>query len=343
MDRLTTVVSYGILLLLAYLVFLVFEPFLLPLAWAGILVVFFHPFYKRLLKRMTPLKAALACTLVVTVLLIVPTMLLLSLFVREAFSVTAVVQRAVLENPSAPLTRLSDWLHQHVRFSSGYDLPTLLQQGAERLGAFLALQVVPVLRNMAAFLFDFCVVVFAMAYFFRDSERLVKALRQLLPFEPAHRDRILDESRDLIVGSVLVTLVVAGIQGTLGGAAFGLVGLPGPFFWGVVMAFFSLVPVVGTALVWVPAALWLGWTGHWGRAVILALVCAGVVGAADNILRPILLRGHTQLNGLLVFISVFGGVHVFGLLGIVLGPIVVATVVSLLEVQGRAAGETADG
>jgi predicted PurR-regulated permease PerM len=292
---------------------------------------------------MTPTQAALAAALVVTILLIVPALALLSLFIREALSATAVVQRAMMENQVTPLTRLSDWLQQHVHTSFGYDLPTLLRQGAERLGAFLALQVGPFLRNVAAFVFDFCVVLLAMVYFFRDSKRLVKTLRNLLPFEPVHQQRVLDESRDLIVGSVLVTMVVAGIQGTLGGLAFTIVGLPTPFFWGVAMAFFSLVPVVGTALVWVPAALWLGWTGHWGKALILAMICVAVVGAADNILRPILLRGRTQLSGLLVFISVFGGVRVFGLLGIVLGPIVVATVAGILDVYAHSANQPADG
>ncbi|MGA2484101.1 MAG: AI-2E family transporter [Candidatus Acidiferrales bacterium] len=342
-DRLTAVLSYGILLLLGYLIFRVFEPFLVPLAWAGVLVVFFHPLYERLSRRMTPTQAALAAALVVTILLIVPALALLSLFIREALSATAVVQRAMMENQVTPLTRLSDWLQQHVHTSFGYDLPTLLRQGAERLGAFLALQVGPFLRNVAAFVFDFCVVLLAMVYFFRDSKRLVKTLRNLLPFEPVHQQRVLDESRDLIVGSVLVTMVVAGIQGTLGGLAFTIVGLPTPFFWGVAMAFFSLVPVVGTALVWVPAALWLGWTGHWGKALILAMICVAVVGAADNILRPILLRGRTQLSGLLVFISVFGGVRVFGLLGIVLGPIVVATVAGILDVYAHSANQPADG
>jgi len=342
-DRLTTVLSYGILLLLGYLVFLVFEPFLVPLAWAGVLVVFFHPLYERLSRRMGPTQAAVAAALVVTMLLIVPALALLSLFVREALAATSLVQHSLLENQVTPLTRISDWLRQHVHTSLGYDLPSLLRQGAERLGAFLALQVGPILRNVAAFVFDFCVVLFAMVYFFRDSKRLVKTLRELLPFEPVHQQRVLDESRDLIVGSVLVTLVVAGIQGTLGGVAFTIVGLPTPFFWGVAMAFFSLVPVIGTALVWVPAAIWLGWTGHWGKAVVLALICAGVVGAADNILRPVLLRGRTQLSGLLVFISVFGGVRVFGLLGIVLGPIVVATVAGVLDVYARHASQPADG
>jgi predicted PurR-regulated permease PerM len=338
-DRLAALLSYGILLLLAYLLFLVFHPFLVPLAWAGILAVFLHPLCQRLRRRMGATRAALATTVAVTLLLIVPALLMLSLFVREALSVTAAVQRLLLAGPSTSLTRLSDWLHSHVPLLSVYDLPTALGKGAELLATFLASQAGPILRNVAVFVFDFVVVLLAMFYFFRDSPRVMDGLRALLPFEPALRERLLEESRELIVGSVLVTLAVAGIQGTLGGLAFTIVGLPVPFLWGVALLFFSLIPVVGTALVWVPTALWLGWTGHWGKAAVLAIICSGVAGTVDNIVRPLLLRGRTQLSGFLVFISVLGGLRVFGLLGVVLGPVVVATAAAVLDVYTHSASQ----
>jgi predicted PurR-regulated permease PerM len=333
-DRLTTVLSYGVLLLLAYLLFQIFHPFLVPLAWAGILVVFFYPAYTRLRRRfpwLTESRAALACTLGVTLLLIVPSIALLSLFVREALSASALLQRALIENPGDPVLRLSEWLRQHVSWLADTNLPTLLRQGAERLAALLASQVGPVLRNVAVFLFDLFVTLFALFYFFRDADRLMSGLRRLLPFDVAHRERILSESRELIAASVLIALVVAAVQGLFGGIAFAIVRLPTPFFWGVAMGFFSLVPVVGTALVWVPAAVWLVFAGHWGRALVLALICSVVVGAVDNVLRPVLLHGRTQMNGLLVFVSLLGGLHVFGLLGLVLGPIIVAATASILE------------
>lgn len=338
--------SYGVLILLAYLLFRVFQPFLVPLAWAGVLVVFFHPAYARLARKfgkMTESRAALVCTLGVTLLLIVPAIALLSLFVREAVTASAAIQRALIENPGDPVLRLSEWLRQHVSWLSDTDLPTLLRQGAGKLAALLASQVGPVLRNVAVFLFDLFMTLFALYYFFRDGDRLMSGLRRLLPFGAEHRERILKESRELIAASVLITLVVAVAQGLFGGIAFAVVGLPTPFFWGVAMGFFSLVPVVGTALVWVPASLWLVFAGHWGRALVLALICSVVVGAVDNVLRPVLLHGRTQMNGLLVFVSLLGGLHVFGLLGLVLGPIIVATTASILDAYAGASREASRG
>ena len=154
----------------------------------------------------------------------------------------------------------------------------------------------------------------------------------MLPFDAEHRDTMIAQSRELISASVTTSLIVAAIQGALGGLGFAIVGLRAPVFWGVVMAFFSLVPVVGSGLIFVPACLWLGFSGHWWRAVILLAICAGVTTIVDNVLRPLLLGGRTELSGLVIFISVVGGVNLFGMLGLVLGPILVAMAAGVLTV-----------
>ena len=145
-------------------------------------------------------------------------------------------------------------------------------------------------------------------------------------------ERMLAEARELIFASVTTSLVIAAVQGIICGGAFAIVGLGSPIFWGVVMGFLSLLPVVGAWPVWIPAAIWLFSTGHAGRAIILIAICGALGATIDNILRPVLLGGRASLNGLLVFISVLGGIAVFGVLGVVLGPIVVATAVGILDV-----------
>jgi predicted PurR-regulated permease PerM len=152
---------------------------------------------------------------------------------------------------------------------------------------------------------------------------------------------MLAEARELIFASVTTSLVIAAVQGTICGAAFGIVGLGSPIFWGVVMGFLSLLPVVGAWPVWIPATIWLFSTGHAVRAIILIGVCGALGATIDNILRPVLLGGRASLNGLLIFISVLGGIAVFGVLGVVLGPIVVATTVGILDVySAKSAAET---
>jgi len=168
----------------------------------------------------------------------------------------------------------------------------------------------------------------------------MRRIRLFLPFEEGMREKMLAEARDLIFASVTTSLVIAAVQGILCGSAFAMVGLDSSLFWGVVMGFLSLLPVVGAWPVWIPASIWLFSTGHFVRALILIGICGGLGATIDNILRPILLGGRSTLNALLVFISVLGGIAVFGVLGVVLGPIVIATAVGVLDVFSQKEMET---
>ena len=129
---------------------------------------------------------------------------------------------------------------------------------------------------------------------------------------------------------MIAGFVVAALQGALGGIAFALLGLSAPVFWGVVMAFFALLPI-GAGIVWLPTAVWLLFTGSVGRGVILIVVGVGVIGLVDNFLRPMLLSGRTQLNGLLIFVSLLGGISAFGFLGLVMGPVIMATTIGMFD------------
>jgi predicted PurR-regulated permease PerM len=332
-DRLTTVLSYGVLLLLIYLVFRIYEPFLAALGWAAILVIFFYPMHVRLARRFPASRAAVFSTLGVTILLIVPAILLTTLFVREAVAVSRGVQHSLLEEHAPIVEKSWAWIAQHVPgLDPNADVLEMLEKGVQKQAGFLAERLGTVLRNIAAFIFDLFVMLFAMFYFFRDADQIIRGVRSILPFDAAHRETMITQARDLISASVTTSLIIAAIQGILGGLGFVIVKLPTPLFWGVAMAFFSLVPVVGSGLIFVPAALWLGFTGHWGRAILLLAICAGVTTVVDNVLRPLLLGGRTELSGLVIFISVVGGVSLFGMLGLVLGPILVATAAGVLAV-----------
>jgi predicted PurR-regulated permease PerM len=332
-DRLTTVFSYGILLLLIYLVFKIYEPFLAALGWAAILVIFFYPMHLWLLKRFSATKAAAFSTLIVTLLLIVPSILVTTLFIREAISISSGFEHS-LQVKQVPLLEKSwQWIAHHVPgLDPNADVLQMLAQGIEKEAGFLAQRLGTILRNIAAFLFDLFVMIFAMFYFFRDAGLIVRAVRSILPFDADHRESMMTQTRSLISASVTTSLVLATVQGLIGGLGFLLVKLPAPLFWGVAMGFFSLVPVVGSGLIFVPAALWLGFAGHWGRAILLLAICAGVSAVVDNVLRPLLLGGRTELSALVIFISVVGGVGLFGMLGLVLGPILVATAAGVLAV-----------
>lgn len=337
-TRLTAVVSYGVLLLLIYLVFRISEPFLSALAWAAILVTFFYPMHKRLAKRLSPVQASVLSTVAVTVLLIAPAILVTTFFVREAVSISRGVQHSIVEQHAPIIAKSWSWIAHHVPgIDPNADIFGTLEQGIEKQAGFLAERIGTIVKNIAAFVFDLFVMIFAMFYFFRDAAKILGAVRSIMPFDAQHQDAMIIQVQELISASVITSLAVAAIQGALGGVGFSLVGLPAPVFWGVLMAFFSLIPVVGSGLIFVPATLWLGFSGHWGRAVVLLAICAGVSTVLDNVLRPLMLGGRTELSGLVVFISVVGGVSLFGMLGLVLGPILVAMAAGVLTVYRESA------
>jgi len=333
-DRLTTVLSYGALILLGYLVFQVVSPFLLPLAWAGVLAIFFHPVYEILRRKYSANWSAMLCTLGVTCLLIVPVLLILLYATREAVDASVNVKEALGSGKTVMPSDVANSVLNHLPASwREVDISSYLRQGAEKAASFLASKVGALLKNLFSFVVNLLILLFALFFVFRDGEQIVGVARHLIPFDRKVQDEMLQESRDLIFASVALSIAIAAVQGTLGGLAMTLAGFSAPVFLGLLIGFCSIIPVVGSALIWVPAALWVGFSGHWGKALMILIICGGIAGLADNILRPLLLRGRTRLNDLLIFISILGGLDVFGLLGLILGPTIVAAALGVLRVH----------
>jgi predicted PurR-regulated permease PerM len=322
---------YAIIALLAYLVYIIFAPFLVSLAWAAVLVVVFYPAYSRLSRKWGPTWASVAATAGVTLILIVPTLFVLFAFIREAVNAAQSIQVGVETGRYTWIGAF--WVRVQHRFPNlmPSDLSALLHQYTERGATYVGERLGAAVRHTAEFLFDLFVTVLAMFYLFRDGHSIVRRLREILPFDEDRRERLVHETHEVIYASVISTLAAAGVHGVLGGIAFAIAGVHPAVFWGVMMGFFSLVPLVGSALIWVPLAINLMINGHLGPAIFLLVFCSVVVGLVDNIVRPWLISGRAEMSGLLIFISILGGIAVFGLLGVVLGPMVVAMAANILD------------
>jgi predicted PurR-regulated permease PerM len=329
--RLGTMLFYGIVAILAYLVFLVFQPFLPALAWAVVIVVVSYHGYERVRRRFSPTIASLICTLAVTIILIVPTVLVMGAFVRQGVQAVQTIQAQVASGHFDWVNRLWMEIESKLPDSSQASLGTIISRYSDQAATYVATRLGAVLRNTAAFLFHLSVTILAIFYLYRDGKLIMARVRAILPFEHQHRDKMIKESHDLIFASVMSSAVAAAAHGILGGLAFGVAGITAPIFWGVMMGFFSLIPLVGSALIWVPASISLISEGHVGAGIALALFCSVIVGFVDNVVRPWVISGRAEMGGLVVFISVLGGIAVFGLLGVILGPIIVATGTSLLD------------
>ena len=330
-QRSTTLLFYGCVLLLGYLLYLLFEPFLTPLAWAAIFGAFFYSRHKRLEIRFGKTAAAAMSTSGVALIIVVPFVLILMAFVDEATQTLGSIDLAA--GGSRGLERAQrawSWL-QRQRF--GRDIPNLdvvLKMGASRIAGAVTEGAGLLARSIAVLFIDVIIMLFALFFFFRDGDAIMSRLRRVLPFDPSFREGRIRETAELIKASISSGIIVALVQGTVGGIAFAILGLGVPVFWGVTMAFFSLLPL-GAWIVWLPVSVWLLLTGAIGRGVALLVIGAGGISLIDNFLRPMLLAGRTQMNGLLVFISLLGGIAAFGLIGLVLGPVIMATAISFVD------------
>ncbi|HEU4594654.1 MAG TPA: AI-2E family transporter [Pyrinomonadaceae bacterium] len=332
-----------------YLCWQMLKPFIEVLLWAVVLVIVFYPVHTRILKRVKrPGWAAVLSCLIVIVAILVPLTLLTFAIVRELKGFAESLQgnlQSFLDPQSPIMGRALNWLGQYVdveQLRSG----EFFAERVKSFGSMIAGRTLGFVGGAVGVVVEVFFVIFTMYYMFRDGERMRATLRSMLPLEEGKSREILERTREVISASVYGVLVIATIQGTLGGLAFWVLGLPSPLLWGVVMIFFSMIPMAGAFVVWGPAAIYLALTGHVGQAIALTLIGVLVIGSIDNFLRPKLVGEKTRLHELLIFFSVLGGLQVFGVLGLVLGPVIVAIAMALLDIlrhsDGRMTATTPD-
>jgi len=318
-----------------YLCWLMLQPFVAVLAWAAVLVIVFYPVHQRLLKRLKKpgLSALLSCVLVILTIL-VPVVLVTIAVLNEFSGAMNNLQATIayLLDPNSPYTgRVLRWASQYFDIeqlrSGQYIFDRLKGVSGQVAGETLG-----VIGGVIGAIVQMFFVVFTMYYIFRDGDKIFAAVRDALPLERSQATAIMARTRDVIAASVYGVMAIAIIQGTLGGIAFWVLGVPSAIVWGVVMVFLSMIPMLGAFLVWVPAAVYLALTGHPVKAVFMVLWGTLVIGMADNFLRPKLVGERTKLHELLIFFAVLGGLQVFGVLGIVLGPVVLAITLALVDV-----------
>jgi predicted PurR-regulated permease PerM len=322
-----------------YICWSMVQPFLNVLLWALVLAVLFMPVHRRLRRRIGSSTASAAVSTVLVIVTILAPVTFITVAVvgelgRIAGSVqTGDLQRALESSPAAQ--RVIAWVSPYV------DVQELQapEQMLERLQAWsgtLANRTLGVVGGVLAAVVQTILVVFTLFYLFRDADAIREATFDIVPLDREQAREVIDRTRDVITASVFGVIVISAIQGLLGGLVFGALGLPSALLWGVVMFFLSMIPMAGAFLVWAPAAAFLAFTGAWTKAAFLVAWGVLVVSSIDNFLSPRIVGKRARLHELLIFFSVLGGVQVFGVLGLVLGPVSVALTLALLDVVRQA-------
>lgn len=317
-----------------YVCWLMLRPFIGVLAWAGVLVIVFYPVHHQIKRRLQRpgLSALLSCTLVVVLAVLPLTLLTVAVGEELAAAVPNLPsQISKIMNPETPvLGRVSEWIQRRFGVDTLRSEEFMVAQ-IQRTSEFLIGFSVNLVGNIAGGIVKAFFVIFTMYYLFRDGDSIVSKLPAALPLSREQSEAIIGRTREVVSASVYGVVVIAALQGLLGGLAFWVLGIPSPLLWAVLMTFVCMIPILGSFLVWVPLAIYLVIHGHWTKAILLVLWGALVISTIDNFLRPKWIKNHTRLHELFVFFSVLGGISLFGLLGIILGPVVLAITLGLLQ------------
>lgn len=317
-------------------------PFFKALLLAALLASLFGPlfgWFLRLVRGRRSLAAIL--TLLVLFLLVAgPLSAFVGVVVSQAVNVSEHAIPWVQDHFGAASTfNLHDWLVQRFPALAPHvpDQAQLLE-GIGRLvkaiGAFLVAGATEFTAGTAGVLLDLFVMVYAMFYFFRDGKRIIEKIFYYMPLGQEDEELLLERLRSITRATIKGTLVIGVIQGTLAGLAFWVAGIDGAAFWGTVMTVLSVVPGIGAALVWLPAAIYLYIIGQPMAATLLLVWCGAVVGTIDNLLRPILVGKDAKMPDLLILIGTLGGLFLFGVIGFIVGPIICGLFLTVWEIYG---------
>jgi len=332
-------------IVLVVLVTLAFGWILLPffgaLFWATVLAILFTPLYRILVRRLGRRRnlAALLTTLVIVLAVIVPFTLVTGMLVQEGLLLYKRVQSGEFdfarylqqiydvlpESITALLARaeLTDFASVQERFSASF---------MKGLQVFAA-QAVNVGQITLDFVVSFFIMLYVLYFLLRDGDRIVVHVRQALPLQQRLQHDLAGRFATVVRATIKGNIAVAIVQGALGGLIFWILGIEGPVFWGVVMSVLSLLPAVGAALVWGPAAIYFLVNGQFLQGTVLIAFGVLVIGLVDNVLRPLLVGKDTKLPDYVVLITTLGGIALFGITGFVIGPLVAAMFIAVWDVM----------
>lgn len=325
-----------VFLAVATAVFFIFQPFLTAIVAAAILAALFkrpYHFLEQVTRGRRGLSAFLTCLFVI-VIIITPLFLVLSLAVSEASNLYRLVtQESTLEHTigrmlgvvqSAPYAGM---FFDTAAFDQNVIISDIKQLSQNALGLLQAAY-----QGITHFIFWVFIMFFTLFYFLIDGKKTLRAFMNLSPLKNEHDELLIDKFISISRATLKGTLVIGAIQGLLGGLAFWIAGVPSPAIWGLIMILLSIIPMIGSTIVWLPAGIILLLVGDVWQGIFILSVGVGVISVIDNILRPKLVGKDTQMHPLLIFFATLGGIAFFGLPGFIIGPIIVSLFMALSEI-----------
>lgn len=329
--------------LILYVFYRMLEPFLIAVILGVTLVSLFYPNYLQLnsrLKGHSNLSSLIMCT-VITLLIILPLILFFLALFNEINSAYVDFRQQLrtgqwgLKIP-VPENSIVEMFGNRLVGYLGVeemDLTLIASSIVDRVARYLLDHYSGILGGIGSFFFKFFIMIFSMFFFFRDGDILLRELKTLIPMAPKYKDMVVDKLREVTYATFFGIFGTGICQGVAAGLIFWGLGINNPTLWAAATALVSLIPVIGTATIWVPLSIYLILTGYLGKGIVLLMLGSGVIGLVDNFVRPLIIEGRSEgMHLLLVFFSLAGGLILFGPSGLVLGPLVSALLVTFLDI-----------
>jgi predicted PurR-regulated permease PerM len=337
MNKRATAVFLSVVATLAlYLCYLIAKPFLSPIVAAIVIAIVFFPLHARMRHLVHhPNTAAAFSTILVLLIVMVPALVLGVAVSRELTETyQSLSKQGVPQGDTSP--HLSQLVERPLRAIgryvdlSGFDARATLLRWLEQASKYLLSMGAAALSNIFSFAVDLVVIFLTLFFLFREGTRVRLRAAALLPLSAGQVEKLFTTINNTVVANVYGGLAVAVAQGFLTGLAFWVLSVPSPIMWGLLTAVASLVPVVGSAMVWVPACIVLVVGGHWGKALLLLGWGAAIVGQVDTLVRPYVISKQVKVHTLLLFFALLGGVRAFGIMGLFIGPVVLSVTIAVL-------------
>jgi len=344
LSRFAVVFFVVCFLLVGYALYLIFQPFFSVLIWAGVLTVVFSPVFRKILKFTKGRRAlgALVTCLLILLLIVLPATSLVAMITQQSVALYHSIENSLSAQGGDAAARLDQirnrpsvqWIQEQARKWFGAndaDLEEYARQIFRAASKWAVSQGTSLVAGAGGALFSFLLMFITMFFLLRDGPALVEIVSASNPLPEAYEAEIIRKFQDVSYATFFGSILTAMVQGLAGALLFWALGVPSPLFWGAMVALVSLVPVVGAFLVWVPMSSYLYLIGQTTRGIVLLALGGIVVSSIDNVLKPMIIQGRTNMHPLLVFFGVLGGLQVFGFLGILLGPLTITVFLSFLS------------
>ena len=340
-------VILALIILVVYAVFLIIKPILIPILSGAVLAYIFYPVYKMIHKK-TKIKtlSAAIMSIIIILLLVIPGFFLLNVISRETYLSYALIKQKVkggiVKECAKQDSLVCNIINEFQEYTSDPKFQFYLEQGLGKLTSSFAEAITKFIFSIPKRILEIFIAFFVMYYLFKDGDNIIPKVQNLLPVDKKHQQIIIKQSKLITYGVIYGAILVALIQGVLGTMGFYIFGISTPIVWGILMAFCALVPVIGTAIIWLPAAIVLMINGYIGGESILiwksiGLIIYGIliIASVDNLIKPKIISAKTRIHPIIILIGVIGGIALLGFIGALIGPLLLSLSITIAKIYQK--------